>query len=90
MAGFLVYLFLVNLAGFAEMGMDKRRAKRREWRIPEKTLFLTAAVGGSVGSIIGMRVFRHKTRHKSFTAGMPAILCVQTAIALIAVFHFLL
>jgi uncharacterized membrane protein YsdA (DUF1294 family) len=68
---------LVNLAGFAIMGIDKIKAKKNEYRIPEKTLFMWAIVGGSIGSIIGMYFFRHKTRHLSFQIGMPLILLVQ-------------
>ena len=72
-----VYLLAVNVLLFALMGIDKYKAKRGLWRIPEKTLFLTAALGGSVGGILGMKTFRHKTRHLQFTIGIPAILIVQ-------------
>lgn len=75
----IIYLILINLAGFAAMGIDKRRAIHRQWRIPERTLFGIAFLGGSVGSILGMEVFRHKTKHLSFRAGMPAILILQLA-----------
>ena len=75
-----VYLLAVNLLLFALMGIDKWKAKRGAWRIPEKTLFLTAALGGSVGGILGMKVFRHKTRHNSFKYGFPAILLAQLAV----------
>ena len=73
------YLILINLTGFIFMGIDKSRAIKRLWRIPESTLFLIAIIGGSVGSIIGMRVFHHKTRHWYFVYAMPAILLVQIA-----------
>lgn len=62
------------------MGIDKRRARKRAFRIPEATLFLIALIGGSIGSIIGMYTFRHKTRHWYFVYGMPFILFVQTAL----------
>ena len=75
-----VYLLAVNVLLFALMGIDKWKAKRGAWRIPEKTLFLTAALGGSVGGILGMKVFRHKTRHNSFKFGFPAILIAQLAL----------
>ena len=75
-----IYLLAVNLLLFALMGIDKWKAKRGAWRIPEKTLFLTAALGGSVGGILGMKVFRHKTRHNSFKYGFPAILLAQLAV----------
>ncbi|MCC8150736.1 MAG: DUF1294 domain-containing protein [Lachnospiraceae bacterium] len=74
------YLTAVNLIGFVAMGMDKHRAKKRKWRIPEARLFLFAAIGGSLGSWIGMYVFRHKTRHWYFVVGMPVILALQIAL----------
>jgi uncharacterized membrane protein YsdA (DUF1294 family) len=80
---FAIYLLIVNAAGFLLMLIDKRKAIRHRWRIPEKTLFLTAAIGGSVGSILGMYTFRHKTKHLQFTLGMPAILIVQLILAFI-------
>jgi len=77
---FCIYLTAINILLFALMGIDKYKAKRGLWRIPEKTLFLTAILGGSVGGILGMRVFRHKTRHNSFKYGFPAILMAQLAL----------
>lgn len=73
------YLVLINMIGFAGMGIDKRRAVKKLWRIPESTLFIIALIGGSLGSIIGMRIFHHKTRHWYFAYGMPAILFLQIA-----------
>lgn len=73
----LEYLIAVNLIGFALMGIDKYKAKKRTFRIPEATLFIVAIIGGSIGSIIGMYAFRHKTRHWYFVYGMPAILILQ-------------
>lgn len=84
------YLVLINLAGFLSMGADKRKAVKKLYRIPEKTLFLLAILGGSVGSIIGMYHFRHKTKHKSFVYGLPAILIIQSVLVLLfltAVFY---
>lgn len=75
----IYYLIIINLAGFAAMGLDKRRAKRREWRIPEQTLMLLAAAGGSIGSLLGMNLFHHKTKHVKFTIGIPALLLLQLA-----------
>ena len=75
--GILIYLLIVNLAGFLSMFIDKRRAIKNKWRIPEKTLFLIAIIGGSIGSIMGMKKFRHKTHHIQFKFGMPAILIMQ-------------
>ena len=73
----ILYFVLVNLAAFVLMGVDKRRAQLHRWRIPEKTLFLSAILGGSIGAILGMQLFRHKTKHPQFVIGMPAILVVQ-------------
>lgn len=73
----IIYLLIVNLIGFALMGIDKAKARKNKWRIPEKTLFFFAIIGGSIGSIAGMQVFRHKTQHNSFVYGMPAILAFQ-------------
>lgn len=75
-----VYVLAMNLILFTVMGIDKWKAKRGKWRIPEKTLFLLAALGGSMGGILGMRVFRHKTKHNSFKFGFPAILIAQLAV----------
>ena len=72
-----LYLILLNLLGFILMGMDKRRAIRHAWRIPEAHLFGCAILGGSLGSILGMYTFRHKTKHWYFVFGMPAILLIQ-------------
>ena len=72
---FLVYLIIMNLAGFALMGLDKYKARRHLWRIPERTLFAASLLGG-------MYFFRHKTKHWYFVAGMPAILIVQAGIYL--------
>ena len=76
----LSYFIGVNLIGFALMGIDKYKAKKRAFRIPEATLFIVAIIGGSIGSIIGMYAFRHKTRHRSFVYGMPFILLLQIAL----------
>ena len=86
--GAAAYLLLVNLIAFGIFGADKRRAKRGAWRVPEKTLFLFAVLGGSVGAILGMRTFRHKTKHWYFRCGLPAILIVQLAAAGFAAYLF--
>ncbi len=82
----VLYGIIVNVAGFAAMGIDKGRARRKVWRIPESTLFLIALIGGSIGSLLGMYGFRHKTRHWYFVWGMPAILILQTALILYLLF----
>ncbi len=74
-----IYLSAVGFFGLILMGIDKHRAKRHQWRIPEKTLFLVAALGGSPGVWAGMYLFRHKTKHLSFVLGIPLIFTVQTA-----------
>jgi uncharacterized membrane protein YsdA (DUF1294 family) len=74
---FFMYLLLVNIVAFSLMGADKRKAKRNERRISEKTLFTWAIIGGSVGSIAGMYFFRHKTKHPTFKIGLPFILLLQ-------------
>lgn len=76
------YLIAVNLIGFSVMGIDKYKAKKHLWRIPEKTLFLVSIIGGSVGTLVGMYFFRHKTRHWYFVVGMPAILILQAALVI--------
>ena len=73
----LLYLILINAAGFLLMLADKLKAKRGAWRIPEATLMGIAAAGGSIGVLWGMYLFRHKTRHIKFTLGIPLILAVQ-------------
>jgi uncharacterized membrane protein YsdA (DUF1294 family) len=77
------YFLLMNLIAFSSMGIDKRRARKNKWRIPEAQLFLWALLGGSLGSVIGMRVFRHKTKHWYFKYGMPLILIVQIGLAVV-------
>ena len=77
----LIYLVGINLAGFIIMGVDKKRAIRGAWRISEASLFLTALLGGSLGCILGMQHFRHKTKHWYFRIGLPLILLAQIALA---------
>lgn len=83
----LFYLLIVNMIGFFIMGMDKFRAKKQLWRIPEKILFLTALLGGSLGTNLGMRLFRHKTRHWYFVVGMPLILFLQIILAMVVWYY---
>ena len=78
-----IYFIIINLIGFLSMYLDKYKAKKHLWRIPEATLFIIAIIGGSIGSILGMRVFHHKTRHWYFVYGMPAILIIQIAVVLL-------
>ena len=77
----LIYFLITNILGLLLMGIDKLKAKKQSFRIPESTLFLTAIIGGSIGSIAGMYLFRHKTRHPQFVFGLPAILVLQIILA---------
>ena len=70
-------LLVMNAASFSLMGMDKRRARRGQWRIPERTLFLAAVCFGGLGGVLGMKVFRHKTKHWSFRIFFPLLLALQ-------------
>ena len=79
---FLGYLLLINAIAFLLMLVDKRKARKNLWRIPESTLFLSAALGGSIGALAGMYAFRHKTKHLKFILGMPAILAVQLGLVI--------
>ncbi len=72
-----IYLIIINMIAFFLMGIDKQRAKKHAFRVPEATLFTIAIIGGSIGSIMGMYAFRHKTRHPAFLYGLPIILIVQ-------------
>ncbi len=78
----LLYLIIINAAGFLLMLADKQKARRGAWRIPEATLIWVAILGGSVGSLLGMYLFRHKTRHLKFTVGIPLILFLQLALVI--------
>lgn len=75
----LLWVLVWNIIAFALMGVDKWKARHDRWRVPEKAFFLSALAGGSVGALVGMSCFRHKTRHWSFRIGMPAILILQVA-----------
>jgi len=76
----IIYLTSINVATFITYGIDKLKAKRSKWRIREASLLLLAVLGGSIGALLGMKVWHHKTMHKKFKYGVPAILIVQMAI----------
>ena len=78
----MYYLLTVNAAGFLLMLIDKVKARKNRWRIRESVLLGTAAIGGSVGVFAGMQAFRHKTLHKRFSIGVPAMMTAQVALAL--------
>lgn len=76
----IIYLVSINLIGLLVMYIDKKKAKYGRWRIPEKTLLIVALLGGSIGTMIGMRLFRHKTQKIKFTLGFPTILISEIII----------
>ena len=76
-----LYLLLINALGFLIMLSDKRKAGAKAWRIPEATLLTVAALGGSIGSLLGMRLFHHKTKNPRFATGIPLILALQLLLA---------
>ena len=75
----LLYLFAINIVAFFAFGIDKLKAKRDKWRIPESTLLSMAVLGGSIGALAGMKVWRHKTLHNKFRIGIPVIIALQIA-----------
>ena len=87
---FAIYLVVMNVLGVAVMWSDKRRARLHRWRIPEKVLFGVSLLGGSAGTWAGMYLFRHKTKHWYFVAGMPLILFCQAALAIYLVHLYVL
>ena len=76
----LVIITVMSLAAFAAFGLDKYKAKAGKWRIPERTLFLLALLGGGIGAFLGMKVFHHKTMHKQFVIGIPMIMVIQAVL----------
>jgi uncharacterized membrane protein YsdA (DUF1294 family) len=86
---FISYLVAVNLITFIFFWNDKRRSKKEAWRIPEKTLISLCLIGGSIGGILGMQVFHHKTKHALFAWGIPIILILQIGLGLLIFFKVL-
>ncbi len=84
----IIYLLIINLIGFLAMGIDKLKAKKDWWRIPEGTLLMIAILGGGIGSILGMYTFRHKTKKLKFTVGMPTILISEIALIIYCFIKF--
>ena len=82
-----IYLFVINILGFLVMGVDKFKSKHNGWRIPEKTLFMFTVLGGGIGTIFGMYFFRHKTKKKYFTVGMPAIVILEIILVILLYFY---
>ena len=84
----MAVLIVMNVVSFALMGIDKRRAQRGAWRISEKALFMTTACFGGLGGVLGMKLFRHKTKHWYFRVFFPAMLAAQIVILAIGAYHF--
>lgn len=84
----LFYVLAINLIAFLAYGIDKLKAKKNMWRIPEATLIWMAVVGGSIGAILGMKVWHHKTLHKKFKFGIPAIIIIQIALIGYLTYYF--
>lgn len=82
----IIYLIIINILAFLAMWVDKKKAQKGKWRISESALFMLALLGGSIGGMIGMYTFRHKTKKKRFVIGFPAILIIEIAIALFYTF----
>ena len=89
MIALLLYLLIINAAGFCLMCADKRRAQKNQWRIRESTLLLVAAAGGSLGCLAAMYLIRHKTRHSKFALGIPVILALQVVAGYFGSLHYL-
>lgn len=73
----IVYVFIINLLAFVTMGVDKKRARRHEYRISEQTLWMLAIIGGGTGAFLGMKHFHHKTKHQAFRLGFPLLMAIQ-------------
>ena len=86
----IIYFAVLNIMGFASMGIDKWKAAHHAWRIPEKVLFLIAIFGGSLGSIIGMYTFRHKTKHTSFKIIVPVSMIIQFILIAAGTYFFVI
>lgn len=82
----IIYLLVINIIGFLAMGIDKFKAKKGYWRIPEGTLMTICLIGGGIGTIAGMYTFRHKTKKLKFTVGMPTILIAEIALVIYLLF----
>ena len=85
---FYIYLLLINATGFLLMLSDKRKAIKKRWRIPERMLIGVSVLGGSIGTLMGMHLFRHKTRHLKFSVGIPVILAFQIVLMILIYAHW--
>lgn len=82
----IIYLIIINVIGFLAMLIDKKKAQKGAWRIPEKTLFIITLLGGGIGTIAGMYIFRHKTKKLKFTIGFPTILITEIFVSVYFIF----
>ena len=82
-----IYLTLINALGLVLMYLDKQYSRKKMWRIPERTLMTVAALGGSLGSLVGMYLFRHKTKHRKFTVGVPLFLILHLALLALLILY---
>ncbi len=85
---FIGYLIFINLIGFIQMGVDKRKALKHKWRIKEKQLWLIALLFGSPGTYVGMQLFRHKTKHRLFKYGLPILSVIELVIIVVIFAYF--
>ena len=86
--GLLLYLAAINVAAFSMYGIDKWKAQRNKWRVTEARLLWIAGAGGSIGALLGMKIWHHKTKHNKFRFGLPAILILQLAAVLAAGYYY--
>lgn len=84
----VIYLVVINILGFLAMYLDKQKAKKGSWRIQEKTLFMLTVLGGGIGTLTGMYVFRHKTKKLNFVIGIPVILIAEILLVIVSYFQF--
>ncbi len=84
--GIIIYIVIMSIISFTQMGIDKKKARSMRWRISERTLFLTAFIGGSFGALIGMYFFHHKTKHMRFVIGIPLIMIAHIALLYLVFF----
>lgn len=78
----IIYIAIVNVVAFAMCGIDKRKAVKHKWRISESALLIVSFIGGSLGMLVGMQLFRHKTKHKKFTVTVPVFFILHAALIL--------
>ena len=84
----ILYVLIINIIGFLVMGLDKFKAKKGYWRTPEKTIFVITLLGGGIGTVTGMYLFRHKTKKMKFTIGLPTILISEIVLIIYFVFFY--